>query len=69
MKASLSNGFVLISTRAPLCKRCRAEIDEASGHIVEAFETTGELICESCWDQVCEDAAVDEFESNERIVL
>jgi len=39
--------------RAP-CSKCGDDIYEDDGHIVECFETTGKILCVSCWDGVCE---------------
>ena len=36
------------------CANCTDEIDEDDGHLVECFETTGKLLCASCWEGVCE---------------
>lgn len=36
------------------CSKCSDEIDEDDGHLVECFETTGQLLCASCWEGVCE---------------
>lgn len=30
------------------CERCSAAIEETS---VEAFEVTGKILCEDCWDE------------------
>jgi len=40
-----------------LCQHCGDWFDQHS-HVVEAFETTGKIICESCWDNFCEENQV-----------
>jgi len=37
-----------------LCQHCEDWFDQYS-HVVEAFETTGKIICESCWNHFCEE--------------
>jgi hypothetical protein len=56
MQASLVNGFVYISHAPARCKRCRDEIGEPTPpHIVEAYEETGEILCEDCWTAYLEE--------------
>lgn len=42
------------SARQRAACQCGDEIDEDDGHLVESFETTGKILCVSCWDDICE---------------
>lgn len=36
------------------CANCTDEIEDDDGHLVECFETTGKILCASCWEGICE---------------
>jgi hypothetical protein len=40
-----------------ICQRCEAEVEDQD-HLVEAFETTGSIICLDCWMDYCEENQV-----------
>lgn len=47
----------LASSQHRTCQNCCEEIEDTS-HIVEAWETTGKIICRDCWDGYCMDNQV-----------
>lgn len=42
----------------PTCEICACEMTGEDTHMVEAYETTGQIMCDDCFDEMCEaDAA------------
>jgi len=37
------------------CEICGVEMDGEDMNMVEAYETTGKIICDDCFDEVCEE--------------
>jgi len=42
-----------------VCEVCLSELDGFEAHLIEAFETTDQIICDACWADAC-DAHADE---------
>lgn len=36
------------------CQACEDELED-NGHVVECFEETGKILCESCWEEWLEE--------------
>ena len=40
-----------------VCEVCFEDIDGFEAHLIEAFETTDQWICDACWADACETLA------------
>lgn len=51
-RAALNDGHD--TDKETQCQHC-GDWFECHSHVFEAFETTGKIICEGCWDNYCEE--------------